>query len=108
MDYTLEKLKQLLSQRHGAQVDLAEHLGVSKQTISNWVHGRAKSYNDYLPQIADFFEISASELMPPAKSPGTQTVELAPDELELLQAFREADPALKKAALLVLRSAKDK
>lgn len=105
MDYTIEKIKQLLSQRHGAQADLAEFLGVSKQTISNWVHGRARSYNDYLAQIAAFFGISVSELMPPGEEQGTQLIELAPDELELLQAFRGADPALRKAALMVLRSA---
>ena len=105
MDYTIEKIKQLLSQRHGAQADLADFLGVSRQTISNWVHGRAKSYNDYLAQIATFFGISVSELMPPGDDQGAQLVELAPDELELLHAFREADPALRKAALMVLRSA---
>lgn len=104
MDYTIDKIKQLLSQRHGAQADLADFLGVSRQTISNWVHGRAKSYNDYLAQIATFFGISVSELMPPGDDQGAQLVELAPDELELLHAFREADPALKKAALMVLRS----
>lgn len=105
MDYTIDKIKQLLSQRHGAQADLADFLGVSRQTISNWVHGRAKSYNDYLAQIATFFGISVSELMSPGDDQGAQLVELAPDELELLHAFREADPALRKAALMVLRSA---
>ena len=71
MDYTLEKIKSLLSLRHGAQRDLAARLGVSKQTVSNWVNGRAKSYNDYLPQIAEFFGISIAELVPPSKNPNS-------------------------------------
>ena len=104
MDYTIEKIKQLLSQRHGAQADLAESLGVSRQTISNWVHGRAKSYNDYLAQIAAFFGISVSELMPPVDPQGSQVVELSPDELELLSAYRNANSTLKKAAINVLKS----
>ena len=104
MDYTIEKIKQLLSQRHGAQADLAESLGVSRQTISNWVHGRAKSYNDYLAQIAAFFGISVSEFMPPADPQGSQVVELSPDELELLSAYRNANSTLKKAAINVLKS----
>lgn len=104
MDYTIEKIKQLLSQRHGAQADLAESLGVSRQTISNWVHGRAKSYNDYLAQIAAFFGVSVSELMPPADPQNSQLVELSPDELELLLAYRNANSTLKKAAINVLKS----
>lgn len=108
MDYTLEKIKFLLSQRHGAQRDLADFLGVSKQTVSNWVTGRAKSYNDYLPKIAEFFEISVTELVPPPKTPQVQISDLSSDELAMLKAFRAADPALQRAALSVLKSGEDK
>ena len=108
MDYTLEKIKSLLSQRHGAQRDLVARLGVSKQTVSNWVNGRAKSYNDYLPQIAEFFGISIAELVPPSKNPQIQLADLSSDELAMLKAFREADPALQRAALSVLKSGEGK
>lgn len=104
MDYTIEKIKQLLSQRHGAQADLAEFLGVSRQTVSNWVHGRARSYNDYLAQIAAFFEVSVSELLPPREAQASLVIDPTPDELELLSAYRKADPILKKAAMRILKS----
>ena len=188
MDYTAQKIKELVSQRRGAQKDLAEYLGVNTQKISSWTHGVVKSYNDYLPQIAAFFEIPVSELFSPAEDENAQesteisqeqstfigrmnalfcetgvkkifvadklnrnraifndwekgksvpsdaqleivaealgttaaylrgetdikerhplqTSDLTTSEQEMLKAFRGADPALRKAALMVLRSA---
>ena len=189
MDYTAQKIKELVSQRRGAQKDLAEYLGVNTQKISSWTHGVVKSYQKYLPQIAAFFGIPVSELFSPAEDedaqespeisqeqstfigrmnalfyetgvkktfvadrlnrnrtifndwekgksvpsdaqleivaqalgtttaylrgetdikerhPPLQTSDLTASEQEMLKAFRGADPALRKAALMVLRSA---
>lgn len=58
-----EKLKQLRTIRSVTQETLAEHLGVTPQAISRWESGSGYPAIDYLPDIADFFEISVDELL---------------------------------------------
>ncbi len=58
-----EKLKQLRAIKGVTQEALADHLGVTPQAISRWESGSGYPAIDYLPDIADYFEISVDELL---------------------------------------------
>lgn len=116
-DLTVELIKTLLHQQNKSQKDLADYLGVPKQKVSNWMTGVVKSYQKYIPQIAVFLGVSVNDLFPSARdippadteeNHPLQTSDLTTSELELLKAFRAADPALQRAALSVLKSGEDK
>ena len=56
-------LRMYIAKHHVRQKDLADHLGVSRQTISSWTRENApilmpQKYND---KVAEFFGISVSE-----------------------------------------------
>ena len=56
-------LRMYIAKHHVRQQDLADHLGVSRQTISNWTRENApilmpQKYND---KVSEFFGISVSE-----------------------------------------------
>lgn len=58
-----ENLKNLRKQRGMSQEALAQQLNVVRQTISKWEKGLSVPDAEMLVQIADFFEISVSELL---------------------------------------------
>ena len=45
------------------QKDLSDYLGLSKNTMTGWKNGNNKSYMKYLPEIAEFFGVSADYLL---------------------------------------------
>lgn len=59
MDIIFDRLKTLIGSSHGSKKALSEYLGLKSQnTISDWLGGRAKSYQKYLPQIAEYYGLS--------------------------------------------------
>jgi len=61
------------------QVQLAEHLGISKGTVNNWTRGNNSPDVDIVPQICDVLGISIVDLYSPAeieKSAGTKKIAL--------------------------------
>lgn len=59
MDIIFDRLKTLIGSSHGSKKALSEYLGLKSQnTISDWLGGRAKSYQKYLPQIAEYYGVS--------------------------------------------------
>ena len=62
MDEILERIVACIGPRHGAKKQLAEHLGIHPNVITNWLSGRNKSYLRYLDQIADFYGVSVKYL----------------------------------------------
>jgi len=58
MDIMLERLIQLIGEKHGATKELAEHLGLTGNNITNWKAGRSDAYRKYLPQIAEYYGVS--------------------------------------------------
>ena len=47
MDILLERIIECIGPRHGAKKELAEHLGIHPNVITNWLNGRNKSYRRY-------------------------------------------------------------
>lgn len=58
MDIIHDRIFKLVGSRHGASKELASALGISPNNITNWKAGRSDAYKKYLPQIADYYNVS--------------------------------------------------
>lgn len=58
-----KNLEELLRQHGGNQNDLADYVGVSKQTVSAWIHGKAYPRADVMEKISNYFGITISALV---------------------------------------------
>ena len=54
----LDRITKTLKEQHKSQKDLTDYLGISQNNYTDWKSGRLKSYKKYLPQIAQFFNVS--------------------------------------------------
>lgn len=60
---TLDNISLLLKEQKKTQKSLMDHLCLSKNIFTDWKSGKCKSYNNYLPQIAEFFNVSIDYLV---------------------------------------------
>lgn len=60
---TFDKIEKLRKEKNIKQNDLTEHLGLKKGIYTDWKIGRTKSYQKFLPEIADFFGVSVDYLL---------------------------------------------
>lgn len=60
---TIDRILELLQEQGKKQKDLTDHLGVSKNRLTDWKAGRVKSYQKYLPQIAEYLGVSVDYLL---------------------------------------------
>ena len=58
-----ERIRQLRLARSLSQVELANCLNVSKQSVSNWENDNIQPSIDMLVKIADFFGVSTDYLL---------------------------------------------
>ena len=58
-----ERLKYLRQSKEMNQVQLADKLGVKKQSISNWENDNIMPSVDMLERIADYFKVSTDYLL---------------------------------------------
>ena len=58
-----QRLKQLRTDKHLLQQDLAKYLKVSKSTVSGWEVGRNQPDYDILIELSIFFEVSVDYLI---------------------------------------------
>jgi len=65
-----ENIKNLRKKKEITQEELAEHLGISFQSISKWERGDGYPDIAMLPDIADFFNISVDDLLGADRIPG--------------------------------------
>ena len=65
-----ENIKNLRKRKEITQEELAEHLGISFQSISKWERGDGLPDITMLPDLAEFFNISIDELIGADKMPG--------------------------------------
>ncbi len=61
--YLNESIKKLRRERNLTQEALAEFLGVTFQTVSNWERGESYPDITMLPEIASFFKVSIEDLL---------------------------------------------
>lgn len=58
-----EKIKELRNAYNLNQVQLAEHLGVSKQTVSNWENNNILPSIDMLMRVSKYFSVKTDYLL---------------------------------------------
>lgn len=80
--YLAENIKRLRKERELTQETLAEFLGVTFQSVSNWERGESFPDITMLPEIAGFFRVSVDELL---------GVNKAEDEKEITEKLKEYD-----------------
>ena len=98
---TFDKIDQLLKENNVKQIDLTNYLGVSKATYTGWKSGRTRSYRKHLAEIAEFFGVTADELLAgeAIERGGVSPFMITERERALIEAFRrnvEMQPAVEK------------
>ena len=84
-----ERLRELRTQNNYSQQDLADKIGVTKQTISQYERGVRKPDMDTLTALCDVFNVSSDYLM--GKSDVTVRL-LTSDDLRRLNMSRQNQP----------------
>ena len=69
------------------QVDLANHLGISRNAITQWKTKQTKSYMNYIDQLAAYFDVSKNDLLHPKKNNLYESF-LSDEERQVIQLFR--------------------
>ena len=69
------------------QVDLANYLGLSKTSITQWKAHSSKSYMKYLDELAEYFDVTKDDLIHADKS-NIYASHLSQTEQELVNNFR--------------------
>lgn len=58
MDKMLDRIFELIGNRHGAQKELADFLEIKSSVITDWKSRRNKSYKKYAERIAAYYGVS--------------------------------------------------
>lgn len=60
---TFAKIDYLLKKQGKKQIDLTDYLGIKKATYTGWKTGRVKSYVKFIPQIAEYLNVTTDYLL---------------------------------------------
>ena len=89
------RITDLLIQKGKSQKELVEHLGLRKNTYTEWKAGRMSSYRQHIDEIASFLNVSPTYLLRGAECDATITSQ----EQELIEAYRHLSPESKEKIL---------
>ena len=81
-----ENIKKVCSLKGIRQVDIAERMGVSQGTVSNWFKGTNSIDIENLAELCSFLGVSVDQIF--GFDPITPDVILSPEETDLLGLFR--------------------
>ena len=101
----LGRITKALKQSGKTQKELCHYIGISQNAYTNWKSGHMKSYEKYLPQIADFLNVSIYDLLGEPEKEKSPSIE-EPSELEVqfMNSFRELTPEQQKEFVLLARA----
>ncbi|WP_421362548.1 helix-turn-helix domain-containing protein [Streptococcus suis] len=63
MTHTAKRIKTLRKQAGLSQQELADNIGVLRETISNWERGASRTNVENIERIATFFQVPVSDLL---------------------------------------------
>ncbi len=95
-EYLPVNLRRLLDERGCTQSRLADGIGISSGTLSDWLSGRYYPRTKYIEAMAAFFGVSTEELVSEKKAPSSV-------DDEALGLFMSLSEAGKEQALDYLR-----
>lgn len=58
----LDNVLQFMHQKKVSQKEICTYIGVSQQNFTNWKLGLNESYKKYLPQMAEYLNVSVEQL----------------------------------------------
>ena len=106
-----DRLKILLRETGVTKSSIAEKMHRNRSIFNDWAKGKSAPSEDQLEIVAQALGTTVAYLCGESdvkERRPLQTSDLTVNEAEMLKAFRAADPALQRAALLVLKSGEDK
>ena len=102
-------LKSYMDQFRMNQSDIAKHLDISKQTVSDWITGKKFPGVNNMQALANLFGVYMSEMYTPTGSDAVfserlsvPSFSISDDEKRLVKLYRGADDRAKADALRVL------
>lgn len=81
------------------QADISRDLGISKTSLSSWVNGHRIPKVSTIDKFCSYFKIRRSDLMEEKDRADSLsiTIEVYRDEIDLIEKWRSASPAIKEA-----------
>ena len=106
-----DRLKNLLRETGVTKSSIADKMHRNRSIFNDWEKGKSTPSQEQLEIVAQALGTTVAYLCGESdvkERRPLQTSDLTVDEAEMLKAFRAANPALQRAALLVLKSGEDK
>ena len=94
------RVKALLAQRGMSQIDLGKAIGRSQPLVSQFLTGTRNLSIETLDRLASALTVDVADLFPRAED--AAALALTPEETQLVTAYREADPKLRRAVAALL------
>lgn len=85
-----DNIKKLCSQKGIRQIDIAEHMGVSQGSVSNWIKGINSIDIENLAQLCRYLGVTLDQIF--GFEPLPVEVTLSPEEADLVHAYRVLMP----------------
>lgn len=102
MDIMLQRILELVPNKHGAKKELADAVGFPANLITDWKSGRNKSYPKYSAQIAEYYGVSLDWLSGNSdikEKPATNGDELTALQSAIMDKVMRLTPEMQLVAL---------
>ncbi len=95
----LDRVLKIIKDKKISQKSLCEYIGIKQQAFTNWKSGHTESYKKYLPQIAEYLDVSVDYLLgitdiPDRLGKNLRAVEAAPQTMLPVYGFVSAGRGL--------------
>lgn len=96
-----------MKEQRVSQQEICQYLNLTKQTFSEWKAGRSESYLKYLPQIAEYLDVSVDYLL--GKTPSPERKNIPEDEKRLRELLSQmSEEQLQTAYRIISAIAEEK
>lgn len=104
---TLTKILGIMKEQRVSQQEICRYLNLTKQNFSDWKSGKSESYLKYLPQIAEYLDVSVDYLL--GKTPSPEREDIPEDEKRLRDLLSQmSEEQLKTAYKIISAIAEEK
>ncbi len=97
---TLTKILGIMKEQRVSQQEICRYLNLTKQTFSDWKSGKSESYLKYLPQIAEYLDVSVDYLL--GKTPSPERENIPEDEKRLRELLSQMSEEQLQTAYKIL------
>ena len=94
-----------MKEQRVSQQEICRYLNLTKQTFSDWKSGKSESYLKYLPQIAEYLDVSVDYLL--GKTPSPEREDIPEDEKRLRDLLSQMSEEQLKTAYKIISAIAD-